>query len=60
MGFLQNLFSRKIITINDPDFGELKSFYKKGNEIGWRIELTFLGGDIEILIDGENLALQQN
>ncbi len=60
MGLFGNLFSQKKFTTTDEDFGELESFSTKGNRVGWLIELTFLGDDIEILIDGDKDGLNES
>lgn len=55
-----NLFGRKTHTTTDEDFGKLVSFSTKGSRVGWLIELTFLGDDIEILIDGDKDGLNES
>ncbi len=60
MGLFGNLFKQKRLTTTDEDFGELESFSTKGNRVGWLIELTYLGDDIEIIIDGDKDRLNES
>lgn len=53
MGFFSKLFGSKKLKTTDPDFGEIESFSKRGNDVGWQINHTFLGFPVEILIAGD-------
>lgn len=60
MSLLRALFGRKTLRTTDEDFGELESFSAKGHRVGWLIELTFLGDEIEIMIAGDKNGLDQS
>ncbi len=53
MGIFGRLFGSKKLKMTDSDFGEIESFYIKGNDVGWKINRRFMNVDIEILIDGD-------
>ena len=60
MGIFGRLFGSKKLKIRDADFGEIESFYIKGNDVGWKIKKTFMNFDIEILIDGDKDGIAEN
>ena len=60
MGILGKLFGSNKLKITDPDFGEIESFGKRGNEVGWTIKKRFLNSDIEILIAGNKDGINEN
>ena len=35
MGIFGKLFGSEKLKVNDSDFGELESFFMKGNRVGW-------------------------
>jgi len=60
MGIFGNLFKSKKLKTNDKDFGEIESFSKNGNRIGWQIKREFLNSNIEILIEGNQNGINEN
>lgn len=59
MGIFKNLFGSNKLKIIDPEFGEIESFFKKGNNIGWKIKKSFLDAAIEILIIGNEGGISE-
>jgi hypothetical protein len=61
MGIFGSLFgSKKKLKITDVDFGEIESFFTKGNKVGWKIKKRFLNSDIEILIVSNQDGILEN
>ena len=60
MGIFGNLFGSKKQNTTDSDFGEIKSFSTRGNDVGWQVNKRFLDSDIEILITGNKDGISEN
>ena len=60
MGIFGNLFGSKKQKTTDSDFGEIKSFSTRGNDVGWQVNKRFLDSDIEILITGNKDGISEN
>jgi hypothetical protein len=60
MGIFGKLFGSKKLKITDSDFGEMESFFTKGNNVGWKVKKRFLDSDIEILIVGNKDGMTEN
>lgn len=60
MGIFGKLFGSKKLKITDVDFGEIESFFTKGNKVGWRVKKRFLDSDIEILSVGNQYGISEN
>lgn len=60
MGIFGNLFGSKKLKTIDSNFGEIESFSKRGNDIGWQINKRYLNSDIEILIAGNKDGISEN
>lgn len=60
MGIFNKLFGSKKLKINDPDFGEIKSFSTNGNRIGWQINRKYVDSEIEILIEGNKDGIDES
>jgi len=53
MEIFDKLFGTKKLKTTDSDFGEIESFSKKGDRVGWQVNRQFLGFNIEILLEGD-------
>ena len=60
MGIFDKLFGSKKLKVMDPDFGEIASFSINGERIGWQVNHTYLGYNIEILIEGNKNGISNN
>ncbi|MCD0476534.1 hypothetical protein LPB87_19235 [Flavobacterium sp. EDS] len=60
MGIFGKLFGSKKLKITDVDFGEIESFFTKGNKVSWRVKKRFLDSDIEILSTGNQDGISEN
>jgi hypothetical protein len=59
MGIFGKLFGSEKLKVNDSDFGELESFFMKGNRVGWSIKKRFLGKNIEISVFGDKNGISE-
>ena len=59
MGLFSKLFGSKKLTLEDSDFGTIKSHYIRGEEVGWSARYQLLNDDIEILIDGNKEGIDE-
>ena len=60
MGIFRRFFGSKKIKVIDSDFGEIKSFSTRGNDVGWIVNKRFLDFNIEILMTGNKDGIYEN
>lgn len=60
MKLFQKLFGSKSIKIWDSDFGEIKSFDKKGEIINWEAKYKVFNTEIELYFKGDLKGIFQN
>ncbi len=60
MGIFGKLFGSKKLKTIDSNFGEIESFSKRGNDVGWQINKRYLNSEIEILIAGDKDGIAEN
>ncbi|TDD97780.1 hypothetical protein [Flavobacterium cellulosilyticum] len=60
MRIFKKLFGSNKLKTTDSVFGEIESFFKKGNNVGWKIKKIFMDSAIEILIVGNKDGISEN
>ena len=59
MGLFTDLFGHRKLKTVDADFGAIQSFSRRGTDVGWLVNKTFIGFDIDILIAGDKDGISE-